>query len=62
MLISVWMHECIEACGSFSLVGHCVAFVIPVIAGGGVSQDRLGFVDPNVDTGLASRCADDVAS
>ena len=32
MLISVWMHECIEACGSFSLVGHCVAFVIPVIA------------------------------
>jgi len=58
MLISVWMHECIQACGSFSLVGHCVAFVSQVIACGGVSQDRLGFVDPSVDAGLASRCAD----
>ncbi len=56
LLINVWTHECIEACDTFPLVGHCVPNVSLVISTFSVSQNYLGFVDPSADTGLARRC------
>lgn len=49
------MEEGVEGCGKFSLVGHRVAFVSPVVSSRSVRQHDLGVGDPGADPCLVRR-------